>query len=278
MTRLSYSAEAVRRHDNDRYLSALFAPADRREALFALYAFNLEVAKTREAVSEPMLGQIRLQWWREALDGIYDGAPRRHQVVEALAEAVAGFGLSRGHFHRLIAGREFDLEERPPADLGELTEYAEATSSSLVALALEILGAGGEAAAGAGRHVGLAWSLTGLLRAAPFHARAGRLYLPGSMMTAAGAAPADYFALRPSPALAAVAREVADAARGHLREARAPAPEVPRAALPALLPAVLAEGWLGRLARARYDVFDPRLARPMGRRLRLWRAARRGRY
>ncbi len=79
---LSPSAAIVRRHDRDRYQTALFAPSDRREALFALYAFNYEVARVRESVTQPMLGRIRLQWWREVVDAAYAGAPaRRHEIV-----------------------------------------------------------------------------------------------------------------------------------------------------------------------------------------------------
>src|SRR4051794_28190129 len=97
--KLSPVGAIVRRHDRDRFLTALFAPAARREALFALYAFNFEVAKTREVVSEPMLGQIRLQWWREAVDEIFAGGRvRSHEVVQPLAEAIRGGRLSRTHF------------------------------------------------------------------------------------------------------------------------------------------------------------------------------------
>src|SRR5436309_9863777 len=97
----------VRRHDRDRYQTALFAPAERREALLALYAFNYEIARVRETVSEPMLGQIRLQWWREVLDAAYAGAPpRQHPVVVPLAAAIREFELSRGYFDRLIDSRE----------------------------------------------------------------------------------------------------------------------------------------------------------------------------
>src|SRR3954465_7509110 len=85
---LSAVAAIVRRHDRDRYQTALFAPADRREALFALYAFNHEVARVREAVTTPMLGQIRLQWWREIIDAAYAGTPaRRHEVATPLVAA-----------------------------------------------------------------------------------------------------------------------------------------------------------------------------------------------
>src|SRR5690349_19421999 len=82
-------AALVRRHDRDRYQTALFAPADRREALLALYAFNYEIARVRETVTQPMLGQIRLQWWREVLDTAYAGTPpRNHSVAIALTAAI----------------------------------------------------------------------------------------------------------------------------------------------------------------------------------------------
>ena len=136
LDRLSSCGHQVRRHDHDRYLTSLFAPADRREALFAIAAFNLEVAKTREVVSEPMLGRIRLQWWRESIDGIYDGRVRRHEVVEPLAHAVDHYDLTRGHFDRVIDARDFDLEDRAPVDLAELESYAEATAAPLMWLAL----------------------------------------------------------------------------------------------------------------------------------------------
>src|SRR5499427_171057 len=105
--RLSQVAALVRRHDRDRYQTALFAPAARREALFALYAFNYEIARVRETVTQPMLGQIRLQWWREVLDAAYAGAPSRpHPVVIPMTAAIRDFGLTRGHFDRLIDARE----------------------------------------------------------------------------------------------------------------------------------------------------------------------------
>ena len=106
---LSYCALEVRRHDPERFLTCLFAPAERREALFALYAFNQEVAKTRAIVSEPLLGEIRLTWWREAIAQIYEGTPLQHAVVRALAEAVRAHDLPRAPFDRLIEARGQDL-------------------------------------------------------------------------------------------------------------------------------------------------------------------------
>ena len=257
---LSSCAAELRRHDPDRFLTALFAPAERREALFALYAFNLEVARAREMVSEPMLGRIRLQWWREAIEGIYAGSPRRHYVVDPLAAAVARHGLARASFGRLLDAREADMEAEGPGTLAALVDYAEGSSASLVDLALQILGDETLPAPTreAGRRVGIAWALAGLLRAVPFHARARRLYLPADLVGMAGLRRDDLFELRRPPALAAVVRQVADAARAELSAARA-LPRPPRALLPALLPGTLAGLYLKRLAAAGHDPFDARV-------------------
>ncbi len=275
----SYCAEQVRRFDHDRYLACLFAPAERREALFALYAFNLEVAKTAEVVSEAMLGQMRLQWWREALEGIYGGRPPRHEVAAPLAEAVQRHDLGRDHFERLIEAREFDLSEDMPDDLAALEDYAEGTSASVTRLALEVLDAREGEVAAAGRHVGIAWALTGLLRAVPFHARQRRLYLPRELVQAAGLAVAGLFELRASPALCRVSEQVARRAGEHLDAARAPGTRVPKQAMPALLPAALARARLATLARAGYDPFDAAVqTQGPGRIWRLWWANLRRRY
>lgn len=274
-------AGLVRRHDHDRFLTALFAPARSREALLALYAFNYELAKTREVVSEPTLGRIRLQWWRDALDAAYAGAaPRRHEVLTPLAAAIRRRSLGRGHFDALIDAREADLADEAPANLAALEAYAEASSAHLVLLALEVLGEGSEAAQAAGRAVGIAYALSGLLRAVPFHARARRLYLPRDLVEAAGLEiERGLFELRPSPALCRVVEGVAACARAHLAAARASWPQPSRAALPALLPAVLARADLARLARAGYDPFAPAIARPdPWRSWRLALASFRGRY
>ncbi len=274
---LSACAEAARKGDPDRYLCALFAPADRREALFALYAFNIELARAREVAREPLLGIMRLQWWRDALDGIFAGRPPGHAVADGLARARAR--LDRAALLEMIEARQRDFDETPFASLAELEGYVEATSAALARQALGLLGVEDEAARTAARHVGLAWGLTGLLRAVPFHARARRLYLPSDLLAAAGVEVEAIFAARPGAALGRVAAEVAEAARGHLAAARALGPRVPRAGLPALLPARLASADLARLARAGFDPFDPRLAASgLGRRLGVVAGAVLGRY
>ena len=267
----SYCAEQVRRFDHDRYLTCLFAPAARRGDLFALYAFNLEVAKTAEMVSEAALGELRLAWWREALDGIYSGRPPNHEVATPLAAAVRHHGLERGRFERLIEARAFDLAGTAPPTLAALEDYAENTSAGLLHLALQVLDARGAEATAAGRHVGIAWALAGLLRALPFHAAAKRLYLPRELTAAAGLDLGDLFELRSGPALCRVTEPIAGRAREHLATARVLKAQVPKRALPVLLLARLASQALARLEKAGYDPFDPSVQAPHpGRVWRLW--------
>lgn len=262
---LSACAALVRRHDPDRFLATLFAPADRREDLFALYAFNHELAKTREVVSEPTLGLIRLQWWRDSLDGIYAGDARRHEVIQPLAAAIERHGLDRGLLERLIDAREADMEDEAPADLHCLQNYAEVTAAPLVALALGVLGQGRhEHAQALACHVGRAWALTGTLRALPFLARARRSRLPADLMARHGASEAALFDLTPEPALTRVVAEIAAVARQDLAVARALHPRPPRAALAALLPARLASRALDRLAACGHNPFDRRALMPDG--------------
>ncbi len=265
MIALSPVAELVRQYDRDRYLTALFAPASRREALMALYAFNHEVAKTRESVTEPMLGRIRLQWWREGLEAAYGTGPvRPHEVLVPLAEAIRRFGLSREEFERLIDARELDLAPEPPATLAALETYCADSSGRLQVLALEVLGVRDAAATAAAREVGIAYALTGLLRAVPFHARARRQYIPADIAGEVGLELGMLFELKSTPALAVAARRLARRARDHLMAARARARDISPTALPALLPARLAAAYLRTLERGGFEVFDPRLALPRG--------------
>ena len=268
----------MRALDRDRYLAALFAPADRRADLFALYAFNIEIAGVREAVSEPMLGEIRLQWWREAIAAIHDGAPGPHPVALALAQAVAAHRLPRAALDTMIDARGFDLDDTPPATLAALEDYAAGTAAALCRLALCALGADTDDATRAAHHAGIAWALTGLLRAIPFHARQRRCYLPADLMAAAGTDSAKLFALKPHGALAVVARHVADRAREHMAEARALRQTVPGKARAAVLPLVLADAYLRRMARNEHDPFADTAMSALSRQARLTMAAIRGRY
>jgi NADH dehydrogenase [ubiquinone] 1 alpha subcomplex assembly factor 6 len=259
-----YCEEQVRRFDRDRWLTTLFAPADARPDLLALYAFNVEVARIRELVREPMMGVIRLHWWRETIEEIAAGNARLHPVAVALAEAWGRRKLPRELFESILTARELDLGIEPSADLGALEAYAAGTGGAITRLALAVLGADGEAAAKAGQHVGIAWTLTGLLRAAPFHAVQRRIFLPRDLLEQHGVDVEAFCNGRPAPAVADVVKIVAVRASEHLVQARALRKQVPRAAISPLLPGVIANLHLRRLARTGHAVFDPSLQRPAG--------------
>lgn len=263
----------LRQHDRPRYQTALFAPPERRAALFALYAFNFEIARTREAAREPLLGRVRLQWWRETIGEIYAGGkPRRHDVAEALAAAIRDHGLSRNSFDALLNARETDLSDDPPPTLASLEAYTEDSSARLVRLALEALGAKDESAIKAGRAVGIAYGLAGLLAAVPFHARMKRVFLPADLIERHGLdIERTLFELKPSPALAKIVADVAACAQTRLGEGRALRTAVPREALPALMPAVVAARRLKLLDQLQRNVFDARWSRPDP--LQSWRLA-----
>lgn len=274
---LSAVAALVQRHDRDRFLTTLFAPAQVREDLLALYAFNYELAKIRETVHEPMMGRIRLQWWRDAVAEIAAGqAPRQHEVAEPLARTIRAHRLSQAVLGRMIDAREQDLLSDPPATMAELEDYADATGGGLNLLALEILSVADPngSAATAARHVGVAYALVGLLRATTYYARFGRSFIPARLDPGRHA-----LGTKASRALRDAAATIADVAHTRLDKARLLVEEAPvAAAMPALLLAVVVARWLTRIESAGYDLFSPRIMRPdPWRGARLFWAAHRGR-
>jgi phytoene synthase len=276
---LSYCAEQVRRYDNDRFLCNLFAPEATREGLWSLHAFNIELARIRESVSQPLLGHIRLRWWMDTLDGIYQGRPPNHPVALALGETVRRFHLERLTLDRMIAGRAADLDDSAPADIEALIAYAEATSAAVFEAALEILGATGEETQESARDIGIAWALVGLVRAVPFHARSRRIYLPADLNHRAGLNVFEMFDNGPVNGLVEVVEQLLARAKAHLQCARGRRHVVSRSALPVLLPATLADFYLDRLRRAGCNPFDPRVQAPSARRaVRLAIACWRQRY
>jgi phytoene synthase len=242
----------VRHSDPDRYFAALFAPQKLRTHLFALYAFNHELARVAESVREPMLGQIRLAWWRETLEAARAGNPRDHDVARAMAEVLAARDLPEPLFDALIEARHFDVSDEMFADLAALETYVDATSGNVMRLAARILGSG-EASEALARSAGLAFGLTGILRAVPPHAQRRKLYLPRDLVERERLDPEGLFAGKGGDALARVVWQVALAARRHFAEARAL--RLPKQSAAAFLPAALVPLYLRRLSRAGFDPF-----------------------
>lgn len=252
---LRFCARTVAENDPERYAAAVLAPAAARGDLLAILAFNSELARTREMVSEPMPGEIRLQWWREGIAGVFAGSPREHPVLLGLAAAVARRPLSRPHFEAIVEARVGDLYDEQFRDVGDLVRYGEATAARPLYLLLEALGVSALQAHVAARHVGVAWALVGLMRALPFHAARRRLYLPTGLLAASDIAPETIYRGARPPGLAGLVAVVVAEAERHLREARSLSGQVPRAALPALAIARLADGHVAALNRVGFDPF-----------------------
>ncbi|WP_374308569.1 squalene/phytoene synthase family protein [Dongia sp.] len=260
--------EELRRTDRDRFLCAIAAPADLRLDLATLYAFNAELAGIADKVSEPMLGLIRLQWWRDALDDLAAGRPHRHHLVQDLADLVARRGLRLDLLRGLVDARERDVEATQPDDLAALEAYAGATAGVLAELALEIcLADATEAWRVTARRIGTAYGLVGILRATPYLARNRRILLPARELVAAGVAREQLLEFKPGPQLQPVVRQVAARAGDMLAAARRE--RLPRRAVAALFPGRLAVAQLEQLRRHGYDPFAAGSAAPSG--LNIWR-------
>lgn len=268
------AAATVQNLDRDRYLADLFVPEEFRRHLFALHAFNAEVARVRDVVSDPMLGEIRLQWWRDA---IASGAGGGHPIATALNATIARFKLPKSAFARLIDARVFDLYDDPMPSLNDLEGYAGDTSSSLIQLAAIILADGHDpGTADAAGHAGVAYALTGLLRALPIHAHRGQMFLPNSMIAARGLDARTLFSAGAASELKALLADLRTIARQHLAEAERDIADLIAPVRAAFLPLVMAAAYLDRMDRDDYEPLSRAVELPPWRRQWImWRAARR---
>lgn len=173
----SFLAAELKKADPDRYLLSLFAPAGARQALWALFLFNHEIAKTRSMVTDTNLGLIRLQWWRDEIAKICQGGTGGQiPVLSTLAQAIHAHNLPQEWFDALIYAREFDLEDVTPETWDGLCHYADFISTPLSRLALKI--AGETASDKEIRHISMNFGLLGVLRSVPLLLTERRFYLP----------------------------------------------------------------------------------------------------
>ncbi|HEX2148434.1 MAG TPA: phytoene/squalene synthase family protein [Pseudorhizobium sp.] len=263
----------LRETDRDRYLACLLSPADKRAALAALYAFNAELARVRDVVREPLPGEIRLQWWRDLLEGTARGDTGGNPIATALLSAVEGHRLPRPTLLAMIDARIGDLYDDPIADRNALEGYAGETASALIQLSSLVLSAeDAVSSAEAAGHAGVAQAIAGLLLLMPLHRRRGQLYLPLDILAATGLDRDTFLAGDDSSRISAAVEAFAGLGLEHLRKARS-AGSVSKAVFPAFLPVSLAEPVLRRGLREGAAVLQGNLQQPQWRRqLRLMRA------
>jgi phytoene synthase len=264
----------VREADKDRFLACLFAPADRRPHLFALYGFNVEVARIGQAAHEPLAGEIRLQWWRDALSGGSPGEAAASPVAAALLDTIARCGLPIASLDTLIDARARDLYDDPIMTVSALEAYGRATASTLFGVASRILDRSA-APEDVADPAGVAYALAGLLKAFPQHAARGQLYVPIETLERHGVTRAEVIAGTAGAGLRAALTEIAGQARERLAQAAHRWPSVPLAARPAFLPLAWVAPLLARMER-NPDPLVPIDLPQWRRQWLLWRAARRG--
>jgi 15-cis-phytoene synthase len=264
----------VRDGDRDRYIAALFAPADRRPHLHALYAFDRELSLVPHRVHEALAGEVRLQWWRDALAGEARGDAAAHPVAAALIDTVARCRLPVEPLDALIDARAYELYEEPFATIEDCAVYGRQTASTVLELACRILDPAAEVGAAAAP-AGVAAAFAGLLQSFPQDVARGRLFLPLDVLERNGVRREELGAGRAPPQLRAAVQEIADRAREQLAEARRARDAVTPDARPAFLPLATVAPLLERLARDP-DPFRPAGLAPWRRQWLMWRAARRG--
>jgi phytoene synthase len=272
--------EAARHTEADRYLAALLAPRPVRSDLAALAAFSAELARIRDTVSDAMIGEIRLQWWRDALQSLARGEVTGHPVADALGDTIRRRHLPLPLLEAPIEARSMDLAGEPPADAAALAAYFSQAEGALFEAALAVLDvadtpARRDAAGAAGRAYGLARALARL----PQALTRGLLPIPLDRLEAAGVPLAAPELVRTHPAIPGLVRDMRQEAEASLSAARRAAGSLGSQAVPAFLPLVMVEPYLRGLERGGADPFAPVAeAAPIRRVWRLWRAKRRGRF
>jgi len=274
MNGADHCAALVREHDLDRYLATLFAPTEKRDGLYALYAFAGEIGRVRDLAREPMPGEIRLQWWRDVLAGERDGEAAAHPVAAALRAAIARHGLDAARLTAFIDAASFDLYDDPLQTLDAFDNHAALTEGVLVGAAAKILGGEGLAVDTLTRHAGIALVVVRAMLALPRHASRHQLYIPLEVLDRHNVDRETIFAGKDGDALLAALAELRRHGRRQLTAAAMEAGEVPLAIMPALLPLALIGPTFRRMDRRGYEPFAPEPLSRLRRQWLLWRASR----
>lgn len=267
-------ADLVRSHDFPRYAATLFVPAAERRALLALYAFNVEIVRVRDQVSQPLPGEIRLQWWTDMLSGHVHGSAEGNPVAAELLRAVRDFGLPVEPLSLLAEEHQFDLYNDPMPTMAALEGYLAATSSALFGLAAQVLGPRSEAVEHLARHAGLAQGLAQVIASLPRDAARRQLFLPQQVLERHNCSMEDVFAGKETSNLHAVLEQLAGEARQHMIAASSLLAEVAPSVRPAFLPLSQTPADLKRLSRPGRNPFTLQPSSRLRTLWTLWRASR----
>jgi phytoene synthase len=270
----AFCADLVRTHDFERYAATLFINADRRRALLALYAFNVEISRVREQVSQPLPGEIRLQWWTDMLAGSGHGGVEGNPVAAELLRTIRLHGLPVEPLSRLIEEHQFDLYNDPMPSIAALEAYVHDTSSTLFALGARIMGRQSEGTDHLARHAGLAQGFTRVVAMLPGDAARRQLFVPLQLLEHHGSGMEEVFAAKETPQLRAALDQLLGEARRHLKTAFELLADAPWEVRPLFLPLALVGRDLKRRSRADCNPFTPRGTSRLRTLWTLWRASK----
>jgi phytoene synthase len=255
----------LRDSDRDRYLACLLSPEGKRGALAALYAFNAELARIRDLVHEPLPGEVRMQYWRDLLEGNAHGATEANPIASVLLSAIETHRLPRQTLIDMIDARIFDLYDDPMETRVSLEGYAGETASALIQLASLVLGPDEAVnSAEAAGHAGVAQAIAGLLLLMPLHRHRGQVYIPLEILAATGLDRDAFLAGGDTVRISAAIEAFAGLGRDHLVMARGVT--ISSAVFPAFLPVALADRILVNAQRAGAALFKRPLQQSQWRR------------
>ena len=269
-----FCAGLVRTHDFTRYASTLFVPAEQRRGLLALYAFNVEISRVREQVSQPLPGEVRLQWWTDMLAGEGHGRVEGNPVAAELMLAVRDWRLPVERLSRLIDEHQFDLYNDPMPTMAALEGYITDTASALFSLGACIAGWPSDEIEHLARHAGLAHGMAQVMAALPLDAARRQLFVPLQLLETHGSGVEDVFAGKETPPLRAALDQLVAEARSHLMTSFALLESVPPEVRSVFLPLARVARDLTRMARADADPFVPQVTSRLRTLWTLWRASR----
>lgn len=269
-----FCADLVRSHDFPRYAATLFMPAIPRRALLAVYAFNSEISRVREQVSQPLPGEMRLQWWTDMLSGAGHGGIEGNPVAAELLLAIRDFRLPVEPLLRLIEEHQFDLYNDPMPSMAALEGYVTDTSAALFSLGARMVVRPSEAIDHLARHAGLAQGIAQVIAALPLDAARRQLFVPVPLLEKHGSGIEEVYAGKQTPTTRAAIDALIAEARGHLGTAFELLAGIPAEARPVFLPLAMVRRDLQRMSRADTDPFAPHPTSRLRTLWTLWRASR----
>lgn len=279
-----YCAALLRERNIDRYLATLFLPSVVRHDVYALYAFDAEISNIRAMIKEPMMGEIRLQWWRDIVGGDRAGEAENNPVAAELLRIITTNKLPPMGFDNYLKARVFDLYDDPMPDTGTFEGYAGETTSFLFHQTARIVLNSTDAAtptelADCAGHAGVAWTIVGVLKNLPIHRARHQCYVSGDVLKKAGVVPEDYFSAENNNQMISMIEELISEARRHQALFRSNFQNLPAALKPVFLPMCLVSPILARFGKVVEDaVHAPVDIAQWRKQIYLWSAARNGKY